>query len=222
MDLLHERYIGISLPHAAHKHQSALAAWGCRPQEDAEGTLTLVVSGRQVESTVYDMVKFFAQNPPEFTQLREHLPGSCGVHSKHYDSDMPTTQELIAWAQSYGVRINFHHVVGGMGYNHNLWLTPNITRHEAEALQQAIHESVVTAQAHSARTPSWKEEHYGSLARQGIVRGCASAMHYIEHMQKRAHEEMIQRLITEKLQALGYFKHHNWNGHEYILAHSIP
>ena len=45
MDLLHERYIGISLPHAAHKHQSALAAWGCRPQEDAEGTLTLVVSG---------------------------------------------------------------------------------------------------------------------------------------------------------------------------------
>jgi hypothetical protein len=135
---------------------------------------------------------------------------------------MPTTQELTAWAQSYGVRINFHHVVGGMGYNHNLWLTPNITRHEAEALQQAIHESVVTAQAHSARTPSWKEEHYGALARQGIVRGCASAMHYIEHMQKRAHEELIQRLITEKFQALGYFKHHNWNGHEYILAHSIP
>ena len=45
---------------------------------------------------------------------------------------------------------------------------------------------------------------------------------HIEHMQKRAHEELIQRLITEKLQALGYFKHHNWNGHEYILAHPIP
>ena len=161
MDLLHSRRY-VTYPHAATNAKRARClGMPITTGEDAEGTQHWW-SPRRLESTALRMVKFLLKTRLNLRNCVSICQGSCGVHSKHYDSDMPTTQELTAWAQSYGVRINFHHVVGGMGYQPQSLAYSERHAPRAEALQQAIHESVVYCSSPSARTPSWKEEHYGS------------------------------------------------------------